>query len=679
MLITNDYLKDLNPEQREAVCWLDGPLLVFAGAGSGKTRVLTRRVAHLIDEHKVSPERIMAVTFTNKAAGEMKERVQSLFTRGIYGLWVATFHSTCVRILRNHAEALGYTSNFVIYDSSDSLSALKRVYKRLKIDPKVLDPKFVFSQIDKAKNAYKDDDDIRQDLRADASLAHMVADLYEGYQQELRSANAMDFGDLLCNVVSLFRLEPTILAHYKNRFQHILVDEYQDTNKVQYMLLRMLTTEDSNIAVVGDDDQSIYAFRGASIENILNFQKDYPMAKVVTLATNYRSTKNILHAANNVIKYNTYRQVKKMRTDNDKGEHILSYQGYTEREEAEFVVQEIMKEVNRGKSLNDIAVFYRTNAQSRALEEVLCETAIPYEIFGGFRFYDRKEIKDILAYYRLLVNPCDNEAFTRAINSPSRGIGAVTVSKLANYALGEGLALLPALRKIFSSKHALSKGAAGKKLKTFADLMSVLEQEMRLAEVSLTKGESEPETMVNALPDLLKAISEKTGYIDRLKKEDSLESESRIENILELYAVAKEFLNRSLGDARTISPGDFLDRTSLASDLDRSVEEGVEGCSSGVLSLMTLHLAKGLEYDLVFMIGMEEGILPHSRSMDNPRELEEERRLCYVGITRARQKLCLTRCLTRQSFGRYGWHTGEASRFLYDIPPDVIEQIGGHY
>jgi DNA helicase-2/ATP-dependent DNA helicase PcrA len=555
---------------------------------------------------------------------------------------------------------------------------LKRVYKRLKVDPKSIDPKFVSSQIDKAKNAYKDAEDIRDDLRADESIAHIVADLYEGYQQELRSANAMDFGDLLCNVVTLFKLEPKVLAAYRERFQHVLVDEYQDTNRVQYMLLRMLTSEDSDISVVGDDDQSIYAFRGATIENILNFKNDYPSAKVVTLATNYRSTKNILHAANNVIQHNRNRQEKVMVTDNSAGAPITAFQGYTEREEAEFVVQEILTELQQGKSLSDMAVFYRTNAQSRAIEEVLCETALSYEIYGGFRFYDRKEIKDILAYYRLLINPFDNEAFVRVINSPSRGIGAATVAKLATYASNEHLALMPALRQALVSSHALSKGAPGKKLKAFEELIAALEVDLRAAERSMLQGEDSPAEAINAIPDLLKAIGEKTEYIARLKKEDTAEAESRVENIYELNAVAQEFSMRASAEGRILSPSDFLDRTSLASDLDKDSDSTDAANQRGTLSLMTLHLAKGLEFDTVFMIGMEEGVLPHSRSLDDPFELEEERRLCYVGITRARKRLCLSRCLTRQSFGRYGWHTGEASRFLYDIPTDVIEEKGGY-
>lgn len=694
------HLKDLNPEQLAAVRHGQGPLLIFAGAGSGKTRVLTRRIANLIIEHDVRPDEILAVTFTNKAAAEMKHRVSQLFGREQLPIWVSTFHAAGVRILRSYAKYLDFTAQFAIYDSSDTVSALKRVYERLNIDPKMVDLKMVRARIDKAKNDYKFPADIREDKYTPRPLAIMIADIYEEYQAELRSSNAMDFGDLLCNIITLFRLEPKILASFQERFKHLLVDEYQDTNKVQYMLVRMLTEKRQNLCVVGDDDQSIYAFRGANIENILNFKKDYPETKIITLETNYRSTKNILDAANAVISKNQRRQKKKMRTENPAGKSIVYFKGFDEYDEAKFVAQEIAVLFNAGVPASEIAIFYRTNAQSRAIEEALCENTIPYEIYGGHRFYDRKEIKDILGYFRLLLNISDNEAFLRVINTPARGIGATSVAGLISYANREKLPLFVALEKGLKEKAPFITTASRGKFQNFVTLVRELEVDGITAEGILQdrSGTIPASTQGNAIAQLLQEIGTKSGYLQKLKAEDTLESESRLENIYELFGVAAEFGKRSLGNEETPSIKDFLDRAALASDLDKDENKANEEKAEkpeteaelkeelsrkrgkgGTVSLMTLHLAKGLEFQVVFLVGLEEGLLPHVRSFEDREGLEEERRLCYVGITRARSQLYLARAVSRQTFGRSNWYTGEPSRFLEDLPQHLIDHKRKEY
>ena len=709
-------LEDLNEAQKEAVEHGAGPLLVFAGAGSGKTRVLTRRIGHLVDVHKVHPEQILAVTFTNKAAREMKARVDSLFSatststhsgsgprsgRGLYSpLWVSTFHSSCVRILRAHASLIDFTSQFAIYDSDDSLSTMRRVYKRLNVDPKIIDPRGILSRIDRLKNEYRFADSVRSDPSIAGGHRELIAQLYESYQEELHRSNAMDFGDLLCNVVTLFKLEPRVLEHYQSRFQYLLIDEYQDTNHVQYLLVKMLSEKHRNLCVVGDDDQSIYAFRGATIENILNFKKDFPEARTITLDINYRSTQNILAAANSVIARNERRQPKRMSTTNPAGTKLVCIRLEDEMDEARFVTREIEEHLRSGYRPSDIAVFYRTNAQSRAVEEALMERGLPYEIFGGHRFYDRKEIKDILGYVRLILNPKDNEAFLRVVNTPTRGIGDSALSALNTFAQRQGLPLLAAVEKLVTSEGADEKSAFSaaqkKKLGAFFALIQVLREDARQAELTMgNEGEVySPRERTEALATFLQHIAERSGYLKSLRDQDSIEAESRIENILELFAVSVEFVRRCIDQQITPGIGDFLDRASLASDLDRSEhapkaegasagEEAPNGAvgtsqeprakSDGAISLMTLHLAKGLEFDLVFLIGLEEGILPHSRSIDNRSALEEERRLCYVGITRARKDLYLTRVTNRQSFGRMSYYSGVASRFIDDLPDSVIE------
>jgi len=682
------HLKDLNPEQLDAVIHFEGPLLVFAGAGSGKTRVLTRRVAHLMREHSVRAEEIFAVTFTNKAAREMKERVATLFNRDSMPIWISTFHASCARILRQSSKYLDFTEHFAIYDTSDSLSVLKRVFNRKNVDPKLIDPKTMLGKIDKAKNDYLFPDHFRENRFLSSAQAELMAELYEGYQEELRSSNAMDFGDLLCNVVTLFKLEPKILERYQEQFRFLLIDEYQDTNKVQYELVHLLGNKYRNLCVVGDDDQSIYAFRGATVQNILNFKGDFPDAKVITLDTNYRSTKSILSAANAVISRNQNRQKKTMRTDNPEGAKVFFYHGFDERDEAEFVVREISGMIAAGRKLSEIAVFYRTNSQSRAIEELFCETGIPYQIFGGHRFYDRKEIKDILAYFRLVLNPADDEAFLRIINIPARGLGATSVGGLIAYSQKEKLPLLAALRKAFSesSKPPFMSTANRKKFENFDKLITELTADLSLAHTKLEGEASEilQSERVRALATFFLAVADKSGYLKELKAEDTAEAESRIENIYELFEVAGEFVRRQLEMGETPSFSGFLERASLASDLDSENTKEIDSAGgqkkngerkalNGV-SMMTLHLAKGLEFPLVFLLGMEEGVLPHVRSLDERQALEEERRLCYVGFTRAMEKLILTRAKHRQSFGRMNFYSGLVSRFLDELPSSLLEE-----
>ncbi len=641
----------------------------------------------------------------------MKSRVTTLFDdqlsrfasrSGRYGggkedslpIWVSTFHSSCVRILRRHAKYLDFTSNFAIYDTSDSVSALKRVYKSLGIDPKTLEPRTVLSAIDKAKNAYQFPEDVRHSATLSFKHNELIAEVYQAYQDELRRSNAMDFGDLICNVVNLFQLEPKILARYNSELRHILVDEYQDTNKVQYLLIRQLTKESQNICVVGDDDQSIYGFRGASVETILNFKQDFADAHTITLEQNYRSTRSILAAANAVISKNKRRQAKSMFTDSANQEPIVCFRAYDEKDEAEFVAREILVLLKAGIDPSNIAIFYRTNAQSRAIEEALCEDNLPYRIFGGNRFYDRKEIKDILAYLRLLINPADNEAFLRVVNTPTRGIGATTIAALMTAANKTGVSYYSLLAEVAgvsagsaqaaevseaSKARPTLQPALVKKFQPFLDVMSDIRGCYEAAERILSDqhGNQNHIDQVGAIAYLLRDIAERSGYIKSLRTQDSPDSESRIENLEELSRVAMDYSEKVIEQGLTPVIAEFLDRSSLNSDLDESKNEGDAAGETSAkktfLSLMTLHLAKGLEFDYVFLIGLEEGILPHIRSLELPEDLEEERRLCYVGLTRARKRLHLTRATDRQSFGRSNWYSGEPSRFVWDLPQEYLE------
>jgi len=658
-----DYLKDLNPPQLEAVCHFEGPILVLAGAGSGKTRVLTRRVAHLVLAHGVQPQNILAVTFTNKATDEMRERLHGLLGERANQLWVATFHSAALRMLRRHADLLSYRPDFVVYDDQDARKVLKEVLKECKVDLKK-DPLESFEQvIDRAKNDFITAEQFADYaagkrpawLKDIACKEQLQADVYDRYQKALLKANAMDFGDLLLNSVLVLQKFPEVLKYYQRQLRFILVDEFQDTNKVQYLFIQLLTQTHHNILAVGDDDQSIYAFRGAAIGNILEFERDFPQARIVMLEQNYRSSGNILAAAYGVIRRNQGRRRKKLWTASDAGVPLRAFAGMDETEEAEFVAQQILELQSSGRAFKDIAVFYRVNAQSRVLEEVFVNHGIPYRIFGGQKFYERKEIRDILAYLRLVVNEADDQAFLRVINTPPRGIGAQTLQAIAELAGKRGIPLLAAARKL---------SAHNKNLQTFLDLM----QELSKATESQYLGR------------LIGTVVELSGYGPRLKASQDVTSQSRLENLNELEAIGRSMELSGATQRETLQH--FLDRVSLSTsdELPSNKSAGLRepAQKQDAVSLMTLHLAKGLEFPVVFLTGLEEGLLPHYRSILDDNQVEEERRLCYVGITRAMQELFLTCAHTRGLFASsnglsFSSSYREASRFWYDIPEEIIE------
>ena len=651
----SELLVDLNPSQREAVAATDGPVLVVAGAGSGKTRVLTHRIAHLIRDLEVSPFSILAITFTNKAAGEMKERVGTLVGGVVKAMWVTTFHSACVRILRREAPRLGYRSAFSIYDDADSLRLIKYCIRDLDLDPKRFPPRSLRAAVSNAKNELIDYESFAQ---GDSGYYHeKVADVYRLYQQRLLEASSMDFDDLLMITAELFAAFPDVLAHYQDRFRYILVDEYQDTNRAQYMLVNQLGAKHRNVCVVGDSDQSIYAFRGADIRNILEFERDYPDAKVVLLEQNYRSTEVILEAANAVIDNNRSRKKKNLWTDLGRGELISLFEGEDERDEAAYVAEEVSALEDSGRRLSDIAVFYRTNAQSRVMEEVFVRMGVPYQVIGGPKFYDRREVKNALAYLRALVNPSDEVAVKRIINVPKRGIGNTTIGHLERYAEGNDFAFYEALQQAGDIPQ-LSPRA----ITLIAEFVGLMELLREKAEVGPAAG--------------LEALLRETGYVAALEAEKSIEAIGRVENLKELQTAAEEFEEVGPGlapDGESWADLDgirrlelFLEATSLIADVD-----DLDG-STGALTLMTLHNAKGLEYPVVFLTGLEDGVFPHVRSLGDPAELEEERRLCYVGITRAREQLYLTRAWSRNLWG--GSNYNPPSRFLAEMPESLMTQ-----
>ncbi len=647
-------LADLNPEQRAAVEHFTGPILVLAGAGSGKTRVLTRRVAHLVTHHGVQPDRILAVTFTNKATEEMRERLFKLLGEKSDRLWVATFHSAALRILRRHAPELGYTRDFVVYDEQDAKSLLKSIVKDLAIDEKRFPVSLFTRSIDQAKNKLITPAEMAE--AAEDYDGRLQAEVYDRYQRDLLKANAMDFGDLLFNAVVLFRKSPQILSLYQNALHFVLVDEFQDTNIVQYTFLEAITRTRRNLLVVGDEDQSIYAFRGATIRNILEFERDFVDAAVIKLEQNYRSTGNILAAAQAVIQNNTARKGKVLWTSGPRGDLITGFVGDDEMDEAQFVAYEIAQLQRRGESLEHIAIFYRTNAQSRALEEALMNLKIPYRIYGGLKFYERKEIKDIVAYLRLLVNPADAQAFLRVINTPPRGIGAQSVQLISNLARDRAVSLFTAAESLADKNKGIGE---------FVRLIHTLTAEAATA----------------SLGDLIHSVVERSEYWGRLKAIKDPSTESRLENIRELEAIGTTEAGK--GGTPLDSLRLFLDRISLTSGGDLPVEDaaGRDKPRTPMVSLMTLHLAKGLEFPYVFFTGIEEGLLPHYRSLGFDAEIEEERRLCYVGITRAMQKLYLSRAVQRGMFSAGdGFGVGglyrQPSRFIEEIPNELIENRG---
>ncbi|OHO66778.1 ATP-dependent DNA helicase PcrA [Staphylococcus sp. HMSC036D05] len=643
----NSLVKNMNTEQSEAVRTTEGPLLIMAGAGSGKTRVLTHRIAYLLDEKDVSPYNILAITFTNKAAKEMKQRVEQLVGEEAQVIWMSTFHSMCVRILRRDADRIGIERNFTIIDPTDQKSVIKDVLKNENIDSKRFEPRMFIGAISNLKNELKTPDDAQKE--ANDFHSQMVATVYKGYQRQLSRNEALDFDDLIMTTINLFERVPDALEYYQNKFQYIHVDEYQDTNKAQYTLVKLLASKFKNLCVVGDSDQSIYGWRGADIQNILSFEEDYPEAKTIFLEQNYRSTKNILNAANEVIKNNSERKPKGLWTANSGGDKIQYYEAMTERDEAEYVVREIMKHQRNGKKYSDMAILYRTNAQSRVLEETFMKSNIPYTMVGGQKFYDRKEIKDLLSYLRVIANSNDDISLQRIINVPKRGIGPSSVEKIQTYAVQNQISMFDALGEV--DFIGLSKKVTQECI-NFYETITNLIKEQEFLEIS----------------DIVDEVLQKSGYRDMLEREQTLESRSRLENLDEFMSVPKDYEeNTPLEEQSLIN---FLTDLSLVADIDEADTQ------SGV-TLMTMHSAKGLEFPIVFIMGMEESLFPHIRAIksDDDHEMEEERRICYVAITRAEELLYITNATTRMLFGRS--QSNMPSRFLREIPEDLLESHTG--
>ena len=651
-------LEGLNPQQRDAVIHEGAPLLVVAGAGSGKTRVLTRRIAYLLGQRGVAPYEVLAITFTNKAAAEMKERVAELVGDRAKSMWVSTFHSACVRILRNEATKLDFTTSFAIYDSADSSALIKRIMKELGLDGTEIKPGAIQARISNAKNELQTPSQFQ---RAEFDFVDkMAAEIYPVYQRRLTASNAMDFDDLIMKTVEVLQKFPEVRARYRSRFKHILVDEYQDTNHAQYMLIRELVgTEDegmptAELCVVGDADQSIYAFRGANIRNILQFEADYPSAKTIMLEQNYRSTQNILTAANSVIANNKGRKEKNLWSESGDGSHIVGYVAETDHEEAEFITSEIRRLKDEGTSTpGETAIFYRTNAQSRSIEATLARSGIPYKVVGGLRFFERAEVKDMLGYLKVLVNPADEISLRRIVNTPKRGIGDRAIEIVDEFAKKHGISLWEAMNQVESELPARSLQA----IRDFLALMYTLR--------TLVEAKSKPS-------DIAKAVLEQSGLETELKKSTDPQDESRLENLQELVSVVREYEESELEESEEATLAGFLEGVSLVADSDQ-IPDGED--HGGVVTLMTLHTAKGLEFPTVFLTGMEEQIFPHFRALEKEQEqsfteLEEERRLAYVGLTRARERLYLSRAMSRMAFGN--WKSNEPSRFLSEIPTEVI-------
>ncbi len=655
MSATQKLLDGLNPQQRDAVIHEGAPLLVVAGAGSGKTRVLTRRIAYLLAERAVAPFEVLAITFTNKAAAEMKERVSELVGPRAQSMWVSTFHSACVRILRQEANRLGYTNSFTIYDSSDSVRLLTLIIRDMNLDPKQHAPRAVHAMISAAKNELMGPADYVQ--KTTNHFEEVIAEIFALYQKRLGSANAMDFDDLIGKTVELFQRFPEARSRYRSRFKHILVDEYQDTNHAQYILIRELVGvvgegfPIAELCVVGDADQSIYAFRGANIRNILQFEEDYPSARTIMLEQNYRSTQNILTAANAVISNNEGRKDKNLWSEEGKGEIITGYVAESEHDEADFVVGEIGR--LRSDALSnpgDTAIFYRTNAQSRLFEEIFLRAAIPYKVVGGVRFYERKEVKDFLAYLRVLVNPEDEVSLRRIINTPKRGIGDRALDTIDAHAKAEDISFWRALCTASSAADVPSRSLAS--VNEFVHLIQSLQ--------TLVEAQTKPSIIAQA-------VLEQSGLLAELVDSHDPQDEGRVENLEELVAVATEYEESEVEEGEEISLIGFLEDVSLVADSDQ-IPDGED--HGGVVTMMTLHTAKGLEFPTVFLTGMEEGIFPHSRTLGDKAEIEEERRLAYVGLTRARKRLYVSRAEYRSSWGAPTYNP--PSRFLSEIPDEVI-------
>ncbi|HAQ2176281.1 DNA helicase PcrA [Enterococcus faecium] len=649
-----ELLNGMNPRQKEAVLHTDGPLLLMAGAGSGKTRVLTHRIAYLIEEKEVNPWNILAITFTNKAAKEMKERVNAILASGGEDVWVSTFHSMCVRILRRDVDFIGYNRNFTIIDSSEQLTLMKRILKELNIDPKKYDPRSILGTISQAKNSLQTPQDFAK--MQGSYYEEIAAKCYAAYQKELQYNQCMDFDDLIMNTIRLFEEHPDSLTYYQNKFHYIHVDEYQDTNHAQYTLVNLLAGRFRNLCVVGDADQSIYGWRGADMQNILDFEKDYPDAAVILLEQNYRSTKNILSAANQVIENNSNRKPKNLWTENKEGNKITYYRADNERDETRFIVDRMQEEIRSNhRNYGDFAILYRTNAQSRVMEETLLKANIPYKMVGGHKFYDRKEIKDILAYLNVLVNPQDSISSERIVNSPKRGIGPGSIEKLRSFASLHEWPLLEAAQNVDLANIG---GKAGQQLGAFGEMIQEVTQMIPYLTVT----------------ELTKEVLDRSGYLEDLKIQNTLEAQARIENLEEFLTVTQEFdkqfeqQNEEDADAPEEKLTVFLNDLALVSDIDNLEEDASQ------VTLMTLHAAKGLEFPVVFLIGLEEGVFPLSRALMEESELEEERRLAYVGITRAEEALYLTNAFSRTLYGRTQYN--RPSRFVEEIDQELLEIEG---
>jgi DNA helicase II / ATP-dependent DNA helicase PcrA len=668
-----ELLDGLNEPQRKAVVHAGRPLLVVAGAGSGKTRVLTRRIAWLVAERKAHPGSILAITFTNKAAAEMKERVEALVGKRARIMWVSTFHSACVRILRKEIHHFGYKSNFSIYDAADSKRLMTLVCRDLDLDPKQYQPNAILHWVSNHKNELRDHEEAAKDARN--GLEEAYASAYTLYQRRLREANALDFDDLIMTTVHLFQAHPDVCETYRRRFRHVLVDEYQDTNHAQYALVHQLCADDpeeagervepAELMVVGDADQSIYAFRGASIRNILDFEQDFPDATTILLEQNYRSTQTILNAANAVIGHNQGRKPKRLWSQAGDGERIVGYVADDERDEARFVSEEIDKLTDSGGARpGEVAVFYRTNAQSRVFEEIFIRLGMPYKVVGGVRFYERREVRDALAYLRMLVNPADEISLRRVLNTPKRGIGDRAVECVQSLADRDRTTFWEALRRASDAP-----GLATRSLKAIEGFVGLVD---------------ELQSMVDAgerADVILESVLDRTGYLAELEASDDPQDGTRVENLAELVAVAREFSDDPVAgpsadptdvDAGTLTPGlaDFLERVALVADTDQ-IPDTPDEEDDGVVTLMTLHTAKGLEFPVVFLTGLEDGVFPHSRSLGDQPELEEERRLAYVGVTRAQQRLYLSRAVVRSAWGAPSHNP--ASRFLDEMPVDLVD------
>jgi DNA helicase II / ATP-dependent DNA helicase PcrA len=643
-------LAGLNPVQQQAVETTEGPVLIVAGAGSGKTRVLTHRVAYLLYERQVHPWNVLAITFTNKAAREMKERIVELVGADAEDIWISTFHAMCVKILRRNIDQIGYSRNFTILDTTDQLSVIKKLLKEENLDPKQFEPRAILHRISAHKNALRTPQQAQQ--QPNNYMEQVAADLYAKYQQRLASNESLDFDDLLMLTVRLLQQVPDVCAFYQKKFQYIHVDEYQDTNHAQYVLVKMLAAGHENICVVGDSDQSIYRFRGADMRNILNFERDYPTAKLIKLEQNYRSTKQILAAANHLIANNRERKEKNLWTENAEGAPIELLEMGNEVEEAHAVLKMMADGIERGHRYRDYAILYRTNAQSRVLEEELRKALIPYQVVGGFKFYDRKEIKDILCYLRLVVNPQDDLSLTRVINVPKRGIGTVTLDKIDAYRAQHQLSLYQALQEVEQI------GISARAIKPLQQFVRLIGQYHQMAEY-LSAAE--------LMTEMVQAI----GYREELQREKSIEAASRMENIDELLTVAQQF-ERQNEDKSIVA---FLSDLALVADLDQADQKAEEQKLDDYVSLMTLHSAKGLEFPYVFLVGMEENIFPHQLSVDSEEGIEEERRLAYVGITRAERQLYLLHTKMRKIFGKTGMNP--PSRFLAEIPEQYLQRLGG--